>query len=386
MAQKKKKKNKQKLRPGVNLALKIILVIFIAIVLIFFSARMLGGVTLTGVVENIKIAISNLGAGDGYPYAIEGSGVLKSYSVGDKLFTFSDDRTLLLSSSAKELSAIGVEYGEPAIDFKDGKAVIYSRDSGKLRVQNTSQVVSDLETDDVITCAAIGEKGNFAVSHLMPNNRTVFTAYDKSSKVIFTWNFSNELVTCIDLSADGKYAVVSSIYSKDAKTHSKVYVFRFDSEEYVSCFDFPESLALSVRYVKSHNIEVITDKQRTYIEDNSTKVNDLSFGSDTVHDIDHIDSRYTAVSILKYGSDSNVRVNIYDKDELKYFVDIGTSAKAVSVNDRYLAVLTDSKVLIYNKKGELKSEIKADVSAKDVVVTSKNVYIITPVEIICEDF
>ncbi|MBQ8783877.1 MAG: hypothetical protein IJZ57_08945 [Clostridia bacterium] len=386
MANNQKKKKSQKLKPGVALALKIALIVFIAITLIFFAARMLGGITLTSVVENIKISISNLGAGDGYPYSVEGTGIKKAFVYSDKLFTFADDRTLLLSSSAKELSTETIEYGSPVIDFKDGKAVVYDTDSGKLRIQNTSKVVSTSELKNKITCAAIGEKGNFAVSCITGNNQTVFTAFNKSQEEIFTWNFASELVTCIDLSSDGKYAVVGTVKSENAETDSKVYVFKFDSEEYVSCFDFNQNVVISVRYVKSHDIEVITDKQRAYITDNSTKATEHSFESNTLHDISHIDSRYTAISMLKYGSDSNVVVDVYDRDEKIYSVDLGSSAKAVSVNERYMAVLTDSKITIYNKKGEIKAEMSADVSANDIVVSNKKVYMITPVEIICMPF
>lgn len=386
MAQSKKNKKAPRLKPGVALALKIALIVFIAITLIFFAARMLGGITLTSVVENIKISISNLGSGDGYPYSVEGTGIKKIYVDSDKLFTFADDRTLLLSSSAKELSTETIEYGAPVIDYKDGKAVVYDTDSGKMRIQNTSKVVSEIQLDNKITCGAIGEKGNFAVSCVTSNNKTVFTAFNKSQEEIFTWNFADELVTCIDLSADGKYAVVGTVKSENAETDSKVYVFKFDSKDYVSCFDFKQSVVVSVRYVRSHDIEVITNKQRAYIADNTSKSTEFSFDSDTVHDISHIDSRYTAISTLKYGSDSSVTIDVYDRNEKIYSVDVGSSAKAVSVNERYMAVLTDSKVVIYNKKGEIKAEINADVSAGDIAVSNKKVYIVTPVEIVCESF
>lgn len=381
-----KKKKASKLKPGVSLMLKIALVVFIAITLVFFAARMLGGITLTSVVENIKISISNLGAGDGYPYSVEGTGVKKAFVSSDKLFTFADDRTLLLSSSAKELSTEAVDYGAPMIDYKNGKAIVYDTDSGKLRIQNTSKVVSEMKLNNKITCGAIGDKGNFAVSSITSNNQTVFTAFNKSGEEIFKQNLGDELVTCIDLSDDGKYAVVGAIKSTNAETDSKVYVFRFDSEEYVFCFDFNRSVVMSVRYVKSHNIEVITDKSRVYITDNTTKEAEASFESNTLHDISHIDDRYTAISTLKYGSDSSVVVDVFDGDKKAYTIDVGSSAKAVSVNERYLAVLTDSKVTIYNKKGEVKAEMSADVSANDVIVSNKKVYIITPVEIICMKF
>ncbi len=381
-----KANKKSKLKPGLMVALKILLVVFIAVTLIFFSARMLGGITLTSVVENIKIAFSNLGAGDGYPYSIEGEAVKKAFTDGSKLFTFDDDKTLLLSSSAKELSKEPIEYGSPAIDFKDGKAIIYDRDSGKYRIQNTSHIVQKLELDKTITCAAIGKKGNFAISTVSANNQTVFTSYNKSDEEVFTWNLASEQVTSIDLSDDGKYAVVGTIKAENAQTNSKVYVFRFDSEEYVACFDYPENVVVSVKYIKSHDIEIVTDKQRSYIEDNTTKSQEYKLDSNTLHDISNTDERYTAISSLKYGSDSNVVLDVFDYDEKLYSVDLNTSAKAISCAGRYTGVLTDNKVIIYNKKGELEKEITVDVTSTDIVISNKKVYIFSPIEIICESF
>lgn len=376
----------KKLSPGAVLVLKIVLIVFISVVLIFFAARMLGGITLTGAVENIRIAISNLGAGDGYPFSIEGSEVVKTYNDSDKIFTFSDDRTMLISSSAKELSTVAIDYGFPKIDYKDGKAIVYDTDSGKLRIQNTSKIVTELDVENRITCGAVGEKGNFAVSTMNSNNQIVFTVFNKSAEEAFSWNFGSEFVTCIDLSDDGKFAVVGTVTSVSAGSDSKVYVFKFDAKDYVSCFDFDSSIIVSVRYVKSHDIEVITDKQRAYIEDNNSKESEVFFDSDKLHDIAHIDSRYTAVSLLRYGSDSDIVVDVYDGEDKLCSIPIASSAKAVSVNERYVAVLTDNKILIYNKKGKAKAELSVDVSAKDIVLGNKKVYVISPVEIECFKF
>ncbi len=384
----KKNKNKSsKLKPGVSLVIKVLLIVFVAIMLIFFAARMLGGITLTSAVENIRISISNLGAGDGYPYTIEGSAVKEAFTDSSNLFAFSEDKTLLLSSSAKELSVQTIEYGSPAIDVKNDKALVYDRDSGQYRVQNLSKTVIKSEINNTITCGAIGKKGNFALSSVTSNNQTVFTAFNKSNEQIFTWNLSGEFVTSIDLSDDGKYAVVGTIMAKNAATDSKVYVFRFDNEkEYVSCFDYPENVVVSVRYLNSHNIEVITDKQRSYIEDNVTKESDYKFNSNILHDISAADERYSAVSYLKYGSDSNVILDVFNKDKKLYTVDLNCAAKAISNEGKYTGVLTDNKALIYNKKGELIKEIPVEASSTDIVISNKKVYIITPIKIICESF
>ena len=380
-----KANKKRKIKPGFSVAFKIILVVFFAVTLIFFSARMLGGITLTSVVENIRIGISGLGAGDGYPFEISGSAVKKAYADGSKLFVFSDDKTLYLSSSAKELSKEPVEYGLPAIDYNNGKAIVYDRDSGKYRIQNTSQIVEKYELKNTVSCAAIGKKGNFAVSTVNSNNQTVLNVFSKSNKTEFTWNFAGQLVTSISLSDDGKFACVGIIEANNAQSNSKVYVFKFDSEDYISCFDYPGNVVVDVNYVKGHDIEVITDKKRFYIEDNSTQSSEFSFDSNILHDICQ-DDKYTAISYLKYGSDSNVVLNMFKGDKLLYNFDLNSSAKSISCQGRYLGVLTDSSVIVYNQKGEKIKEISVDVSATDIVITNKKVYIITPIEIICESF
>ncbi len=381
------KKGKSKLKPGVLVALKILLIAFIAIMLVFFAARMLGGITLTGVVENIKISLANLGSGDGYPYVTDGSSIKEAYARNSKLFVFSQDKTLLLSSSAKELSFEEIEYGKPSMDIKGDKVLVYDRDSGQYKIQNLSKTVIKSELDKNITCGAIGNRGNFALSCVNSNNQTVFVAFNKSNEQIFSWNLSGEFVTDIDLSNDGKYAVVATIKAVNAQTDSKVYVFRFDnSEEYVSCFDFPETVVVSVRYLTSHNIEVITESQRSYIQDNIKKLDDFKFNSDTLHDISCNDERYTAVSLLKYGSESNVLLQVFEKDKKLYSIDLSCAVKAISNFGRYTAVLTDNKAFVYNKKGELIKEIAVDASCSDIIAANKRVYIVTPVEIICESF
>ena len=84
--------------------------------------------------------------------------------------------------------------------IKDGAILGYvsdfeiDTDSGKLRIQNTSKVVSEMKLDNKITCGAIGEKGNFAVSSITSNNQTFFTAYDKSGEEIsFLLKLNNQI-------------------------------------------------------------------------------------------------------------------------------------------------------------------------------------------------
>ena len=377
---------KFRLKPGAAAVLKIVFILFLAVTLIFIAARAIGGVTLTSVVSDIKTSVSSLGSGGGYPYKTDGTEVIKAYNDSSKLFLFSSDKTLLLSKSAKVLSEIPVEYGAPAVKYNSGKALIYDRDSGKYRLQNTSEIITLKETENTITAGAVGKKGNYALATYGSGIQSVLNVFNKSDEKVFTWNFASERVTDISLSDDGKYAAVGTIASLNAQTDSKVYVFRFDSKDYVSCIDYPDSVVVSVSYVSGSDIEVVTNKQRSFITDNNAKEQDDNFGSDILHRKSEPGSKISAVALKKYGSDSKSVLKAYKGAKLLFSTDIDNGIKSVSCSDKYVAVLSDKKVLIYNKKGEVKAEIPADISVNSIVINGKKVYMISSAEITCEKF
>lgn len=376
----------ERLKPGIKAVLKVLLVLLIAVSLVFIAARSIGGVTLNSITGNIKVVLSNIGSGDGYPYDTSGAQIASVYLDGSKVFAFSKGKTFLLSASAKELNEADIEYGKPAIKYKNGKAIVYDRDSGKFRVQNTSEIIAEKEMKKNITAAGIGKKGNCAVATGASGAQSQLTVFDKSQKEAFTWTFKDERVSDIDLSDDGKFAVVSTIVAENAQINSKVYVFRFDSKDYVACFDYDDNAVVSVQYVESHNICVISDKMRSFITDNTTRVSDDAFDSDVLHRRSDDDSVLNAVALLKYGSDSSSILKVYKDDELLFTQKVGSEIKDVSCSDKYVAVLTDSKVTVYNKKGELKAEFSADVSDSYVLVGRKRVYTVSPSAVSCNKF
>lgn len=382
-----KAKQKNKLTPGALAALKIALIFFVAISIIFIGARTIGGVTLTSLAGDIKVFFQSLGWGDGYPYKTTGESALQIYSENGKAFVFSKDKTVLLSSSAKKIAELPIEYGNPAIKYKNGKAIIYDRDSSKLKIQSTSEIVAEKECDGTICAASIGKNGNFAVATQGKNSVTDFKIYNKKQKENFSWQFTGEKVTDIDLSNDGKYAVVSTITSENAQINSKVYVFKSDSEKYISCFDIENSAVVGVKYDNAHNIEIISNTGRGYIKDNSTLGETEKFGSDILFKFSTSENKYSAVALKKYGGDNFGKVKIFKGGKLKCSVDVNKEIKDVFCNDSYTVVLTTNSVMVFrNSSGSLKKEIKSDLSVSEITVTGRKIYMMSPSEILCERF
>lgn len=384
---KRKKNKKQKNKPGMSAMLKIALIIFVAISIIFIGARTIGGVTLKSLASDIKVFFQSLGWGDGYPCKTTGEPAQQIFIEGGNVFVFSKDKTILLSSSAKKLAEIPIEYGNPAIKYKDRKAIIYDRDSAKFRIQNSSEIISEKEADGTILAAAIGKKGNFAAATQGTGSTTVLKVYGKNEKEVYKWEFSGEKVTDIDLSNDGDYAVVSTMISKDAQINSKVYVFKFDSKKYVSCFDYEKSAVVGVEYDNAHNITLVSNTGRGYIKDNSVKGETESFKSDNLFKCSESPKKYSAVALKKYGGDNFGSVKIFKGQKLVSSFDINKEIKDVYCTNRYTFVLSVNSVLIYkNSNGKLKKEVSADLSVTEIAVKGSKIYMMSPLEIIREKF
>lgn len=379
---KKNKSGKMILSKGLKTALKIVLVVFIVLSLIFIAARTIGGVTLKSLVSDIKTSVSNLGAGEGYPYRLSGTDIKKTFSDSSNLFIFCENKTMLLSPSAKKISDIPIEYGTPGINFSNGKAVVFDRDSGQYRIQSSSEIIYEQDLKDkIIATAAISKNGTCAVAYIDENAHNLIEVFNKSEKSIFKWDFSAERVTSADISDDNKYAVVSTVYSKDAEMNSKVYVFRFDSKEYVSCFDFYGAAVVNVSYNKHHDIAVISDKGRSYIEDNTSLQEQFDFSSDVLYKATDNKNSVSAVALRKYGGDTFGTVKVFKGKKFLCSIDTEKELKGVSVYKNKICILTAGEVLLYNKKGEKTNEIKLDSVFDDVILKGRKAYLINSIEV-----
>ncbi|MBQ7596092.1 MAG: hypothetical protein IJU45_05455 [Clostridia bacterium] len=373
----KKRSGKKILSKSVQTALKIVLVVFIVISVVFIAARTIGGVTLKSLVSDIKTTVQNLGAGEGYPYRTSGAEIEKAYSDSANIFVFSKSKTLLLSPSAKNIAEVPIEYGRPGVSFKNGKAVVFDRDSGQYRLQSSSDIIFENTLKDcVISTAAISKNGTCAVAYTDENSQHRFKVFNKSQKVIFEWTFSSERVTSTDISDDNNYAVVSTVFAKNAVMNSKVYVFKFDGKDYVSCFDFNGCTVVNVSYNKNHDIAVISDKGRTYIEDNSSLCEQFEFNSDVLFKCTDNKNSISAVALRKYGGDTFGTVKVFRGKKYLCSIDTDKEIKGVSVYGSRICVLTSNEALLYNKKGEKISDFKLDSSYNDALLVGKKVYLV----------
>lgn len=381
--------NKRKFKPlnkKTKLTLSVLLVVAAALLIVFTAAQTLGNMTIRNMADNVKAYFVSLGAGDGYPYDVDALSVEDIKINNSNLQLLLSDKTLVLNQTAKEIMPREHTYSNPAMKTKESKLIIYDLDSARFRLQNGTEITHEGEATGRITAAAIGKSGNYTLGTYGTSVQSVLTVYNNKNEEIFIWNYKTERIVDISLSDNGKYAAVATIDAENGKINSKLYVFNFKSEEYVSCFDYKDTTLVKVDYVKSNNIVAVGNNLRSYIKNNTDRKDDISFGADVLYNYCITDKGRNAIVLSRYGSSSLSKLTVYsNKNKEQFTVSFDKEMKWVDCDEKYTAVLFENEVRTFNKKGKQIGSITFTGEPVRVAVDGTKTYVLTTSGLQCYD-
>lgn len=365
--------------------LTVVLVVAVIVLIAMTAAQKLGNMTVSTFTADVKTYFMSLGSGDGYPLSVDSESVKGIVINKSNLTMLFDDKTSVLTSSAKEIQPHSHTYSNPAMKVKGSRVILYDLASGRFRVQNGAEITKEEKLTGNIMAAAIGSKGNYAVAHYGSGSQTEFIAYDRKGGEKFKWSFKDERVIDIDLSANGKFAAVATLNSKDGEITSKLYVFNLNnSEKYSECFDYSGTALMRVNYVKGNNILAVGDNLRSYIKNNTDRQDDIRFDSSSLYRYSLSQNGTSAIALSKYGSTSLFSVSVYNKNNKeKFTVSYDRKVTWVDTDGKYTAVLFDNEVRTYNNRGKQVGTIYFNGDAQRVAVDGGKTYVLTSVEIKC---
>lgn len=377
------KKKKFSVGTKANRILTVCLAVAVVILIVMTAAEKLGNMTIATFTSDVKAYFMSLGRGDGYPYSISADSVRNITVNKSNLTVLLDDKTTVLTSSAKEIMPKAHTYTEPVMKMKGSKMIVYDLGSGKFRVQNGAEILHEEKLETNIMAAAIGSKGNYAVAVYGENAQSALKVYSKNGKEKFSWNFTDERVIDLDLSPNGKYAAVAVVKAVNGEMSSRLYVFNLSKpDEYTACFDYTGTTLLRVNYIKGNNIVAVGDNLKSYIKNNTDRQDDLNFGSDKLSKYCVAQDGSSALVRSKYGSSSLSSLTFYTNgNKEKFTVDFDKEAKWVDTDGKYIAVLFDSEVRTYNKRGKQVGTIYFTGEPQRVTVDGGRTYVLTSVNI-----
>lgn len=380
----KSKGKKLKFGKKTRMALCMLLAVVIVLLAVFLALQNVGNITVNNMKENTKKYFESLGAGDGFPYEQDAENIKDFCSYDSNLFVLFGDKTVRLTSTAKEIAPTEHDFLNPMMKTKDSKAIVYDLDSFDFRIQEPAEVKYTGKSDGKIMAAAIGKRGNYAIGAYGDNVQSVLTVYNNKNKAVFKWNFKSERISDIALSDNGSYAAVTTLYSDEGEISSKVYMFSFRSTEPVACTVYKSSVLVKVDFIKDDNIVVVGDNIRSYIKDGKTRKEDLQFNSDVLHNYSVSNNGSSVIVRSKFGSSGLSTMTVYNNKNKELFTqEFQKEVKWADTGEKYTAVLFENEVLTYNKKGDEVGKIAFTGVPVRVAVDGNKVYVLTSVSLQC---
>lgn len=379
-----KAKKKIQFSKKTKLAVSVLFVLSAILLIVFTAAQDLGNMTINTMMSDVKAYFLSLGAGDGYPYSLDGVNVSDMKINNSNIYLLLNDKTTTLNPTAKEIMPQEHTYSSPAMKSKNSRFIVYDLDSNRFRIQQNTEIKHEGVASGRIMAASIGKKGNYALGTYGDNVQSVLTVYNKKNEAIFIWNFKSERIVDISLSDNGKFAAVATLDALNGEINSKLYVFDFNSEEYVSCFDYNGTTLVKVDYVRKTDIVAIGDNLRSFIRKNTKRQEDVSYGADLLSNYSVTDKGRSTLVLSKYGSTSLSKVSACSNNgEEKIPLSFEKEVKWADSDDKYTAVLFENEVITYNKRGKELAVQTFEGKPLRVAVDGNKTYILTTAGIQC---
>ncbi len=354
--------------------LKLVAIIVVVLLLIMLAAAQFGGVTFSTISDSVRTFFAGLGSGDGYPYQISGMVIGDASVTNSDLVLLYDDSVKVLDTTAKELSSIAHKYDHPVMQSNSGRVLLFDEGGNKFKVQSKTRTLYEKEMKYMILTGSLGKDGSVAIATRAEDAQSMLTVYNSKEKEIFVWKCAKENIISCDVSDNGKLIAVSVLGVENGSVYSKVYIFDKKKDTPKSSFTYQDSAVSSIRFLSNETLFVLGNNMCSVINDG--KEEKINVSVNTPYMI-HISDNNTAVLVLsKYSSTTQKLVNVYDKSGRELFSnEIDGLVKSVSTDGKYVGVLTDNNVQIYNMKGERVGSANVNTDAEKVIVSGRNTYV-----------
>lgn len=364
-----KKKNRKE---GIVKAAAIILAL---LVLVSVAAYRFNDVTWSGLNDYVSGILSGAGKGEGYPFSLGSAEVLDVGLIGGEAALLTDKNVTVLDSTARKRSVINHAFSTPMMKQNSGRLLLLDVGGTAYRLQSKTKLLYEGKTETKILTGAVGKNGNYALALRGESSTSKLLVYNSRQKLLFEWACAKEHIIAVDLSDNGRQAVVSVIGAQNGAPYTRVLVFDFDYNEPLGTYEYPDSVISNVSFLNGKSILLYGSSDMHFIAKDGTKT-DVDLSINKLSRVFTDDGNMTAAILSKYGSVSDKLLCVYDKNGEKLFeTAVDRAVRDVSCDGTYITVLTQNSILNYNRKGELISETEVGADALKCYTDGRRVFV-----------
>lgn len=364
MADEKRVKKKQKL--NISALVKVTGSALLIVLLILAAAFVIGEKT------GGKSAFSE----NGFEIGAASVKELKPYNGG--VAAVADSAVYYFDGSGNLLSKNEHTYSAPVACVNGKNLLLYDLGGNNLRIEKRGGIYSEHSFKSVITCGAIGKRGNYAYalnsdggfqSHLF-----VFSDRDKK---IFEWGSSSDYISCLSLSDNGKLCAASILTSENARIVSVVKLFDFSAEEPLFSVEFQDSVIYDISVVSSKQLIVFCDNGVYSVASDGAKTELLSYSSTEITHYYDFPSGLKAVSVAVFGNERNTKLTVFSRrGKILFEKSFNGEITAVSCSKNRIGVAFRYRIESYDSRGNSVGLLETEEACTEAIISGGRLYVL----------
>ncbi len=368
------KQRNKKLIKKIFKIIRIPVVILVVCSALFLSARLLGNVAMSNVTDSIREAGTLFSKGEGYPHAVDSFDFRKVTAIGSKPLIIYDGSTQVLSSSAGEIFSLKLDSADSKAISKNGRALIYSNTSNRVILQSRTEELGRVDEEHTVVAASLAKNGYFATSHASDESQSVLSVYNRYFEKVFQWNCSQERISDIGLSKNGRNVVVTAVGTENAEIYTRVIIFNINSAEPKADLTYRGTLFLKAIYTDSNKIIAVGDNKTVVLDKNGDTVEELVYSEDSIAAVCADDVGNTVICYEEFGG-SKAAVVRYSKNGRKtaQFTVDGTP-DCIAVSGGKIALSSGTDVTVFTSSGGESRSIDAEHAVTELFWCSGTLY------------
>ena len=360
----------------------VLAVIFIVLLIV---ASRFGNMPFSGMGTRLAEKLGS-GSSDAFPVRLDDTEEYSAGITGKGFYVLTDHNIRLYASDGELLVTHSFVFELPAVTVLGNELLVYDRGGTGFFIINGTSVSKEHTADDSIITAALGSRGNYALSIRSDSATSTLCMFNKANEPAFIWNCAYEHIVSIDLAGDGKHIAALSVGAENGDAVSVLHVFSFEYTDELYSYSFPGITALKVMYLTNKRILIMTDAGLYICEDQAEPVVLKACYASELDCFSFAQNGVFAQTLTKYGGSNMCELSAYDKNGEELFtVSPGSTALSLHTNGKYIFLLAESGIMVYNLKGELVGSSTPEFEAATVFGNGSYVFSCT-LGGICRDY
>ncbi len=369
---KKRKKKKSALKRLVTVAVALAA----AFAVVYIVGSLFGPMPFSGVSTRVRAYIFG-DDGGAFPLTVDSENTVNMGALRDGFYILSDNDVRLYDGTGDLKLTKAHTFSLPAVSVGENSLLVFDRKGdGYMVLEGFKVAAEDSVKDGNILTMQRGKHGETAVSERCSDATSRLYVTDRSGEQIFVFNCAYEHMISVALSDSGKYIAAASVGAKDGDVTSTVHVFGVDYSEELYTHTFSGATVLSVRFLSDKLLYIFTDSGIYTLKglDELTQVK--SFYPSELGFLSSADNGVTALALTKYGGSNLCELFVTGKNGKELCtVQFEQNVTDLCTDGKYVFLLAEDGVLVYNLKGERVGRVPLSVKTERVFGNSRYVYL-----------